>query len=267
MTVSNMLGTLDTSTSAVIVPPVGKPPESAGNREGGAVRTLQVDAARPALAAPKGGDQSATTGRGPAAIVKISKAAAEASTRANTPGPSLPNELSDAERQVVTKLKATDREVRAHERAHATAGGQHAGAPSYDYQRGPDGRQYAVGGEVPIDTSPVPGDPEATIDKMEIVKRAALAPADPSGQDRSVAAQADAKKLKAQAELAQQKADERAASAEAQAPDDATQGGGTGGNGVAIAIATVAGGGLIGPAVNGTGLKASEPGTTLRLVA
>ena len=180
-----------------------------------AVRTPQVDAARPALAAPKGGDQSATTGRGPAAIVKISKAAAEASTRANTPGPSLPNELSDAERQVVTKLKATDREVRAHERAHATAGGQHAGAPSYEYQRGPDGRRYAVGGEVPIDTSPVPGDPEATIDKMEIVKRAALAPAEPSGQDRYVAAQADAKKLKAQAELAQQKADERAASAEA----------------------------------------------------
>ena len=126
---------------------------------------------------------------------------------------------SDAERQMVTKLKATDREVRAHERAHATAGGQHAGAPSYEYQRGPDGRRYAVGGEVPIDTSPVPGDPEATIDKMEIVKRAALAPAEPSGQDRYVAAQADAKKLKAQAELAQQKADERAASAEAQAPD------------------------------------------------
>ena len=189
-----MLGTLNPSPAAVVVPPGGSSPDSIGNSERGAVRTLQVDVARSTSGAPKDGDQSATTGRGPAAIVKISKEAADANTRANTPGISLPNELSDQERQAVAKLKATDREVRAHEQAHATAGGQHAGAPSYEYQRGPDGRQYAVGGEVPIDTSPVPGDPEATIDKMEVVKRAALAPAEPSGQDRSVAAQADAKK-------------------------------------------------------------------------
>ncbi|MEM6825981.1 MAG: putative metalloprotease CJM1_0395 family protein, partial [Pseudomonadota bacterium] len=79
--------------------------------------------------------------------------------------------------------------------------GEFAGEPSYSYQTGPDGRQYAVGGEVPIDVSPVPDDPEATIAKMDVVKRAALAPAEPSTADRRVAAEADAKRLAAMAEL------------------------------------------------------------------
>jgi len=110
-------------------------------------------------------------------------------------------QLSDEEQQQVDKLAARDREVRAHERAHAAVGGQFAGQPSFGFEKGPDGRQYAVEGEVPIDASPVPGDPKATIAKMQVVKAAALAPAKPSGQDRSVAAQADAQAAKARAEL------------------------------------------------------------------
>ncbi len=74
------------------------------------------------------------------------------------------------------------------------------GGASFEYQKGPDGKQYAVGGEVSIDTSEVPGDPEATIKKAETVQRAALAPANPSPQDRRVAAEASALKNKAQAE-------------------------------------------------------------------
>lgn len=116
--------------------------------------------------------------------------------------------LTDAEQKQVNKLAARDREVRAHEQAHKAVGGQYTGAISYDYQRGPDGKQYAVGGEVPIDASEIPGDPEATIEKMRIVKAAALAPAEPSGQDRKVAAMADAKSAQARAELNAQKAEE-----------------------------------------------------------
>ena len=86
-------------------------------------------------------------------------------------------------------------------------GGQYAGAVQYDYDRGPDGRLYAVGGEVGIDTAPIPGDPQATIEKMEQVRRAALAPAEPSGQDRSVAAQAGQAIAQARAELATQEPD------------------------------------------------------------
>jgi hypothetical protein len=106
----------------------------------------------------------------------------------------------------VLKLRARDTEVRAHEAAHIAAGGSFVrGAASFTYETGPDGKAYAVGGEVSIDTSPVPGDPQATIAKMAVIRAAALAPSDPSGQDISVAASASEQEAKARAELAQQK--------------------------------------------------------------
>lgn len=111
-----------------------------------------------------------------------------------------------AEQQKLAELKKRDAEVRAHEQAHAAVGGSLAGAPSYQYERGPDGQQYAVAGEVPIDVSPVGGDPRATIDKMQQVRAAALAPADPSGADRRIAAEAQQTLAQAQAELVQQMA-------------------------------------------------------------
>lgn len=105
----------------------------------------------------------------------------------------------------VAQLKATDTAVRAHEAAHVTVGGAYVrGAANFTYQTGPDGSQYAIGGEVSIDTSPVPGNPEATIRKMGTVRAAALAPADPSAQDRAVAATAAQQAAAAQVELSQQ---------------------------------------------------------------
>lgn len=117
-------------------------------------------------------------------------------------------ELSEDEEEVVEEMAARDREVRAHEQAHAAVGGQYAGSPSYQFDQGPDGKRYAVSGEVPIDVSPVSGDPEATIRKMETVKRAALAPAEPSGQDRAVASTADALKMEAVGQLREQRVEE-----------------------------------------------------------
>lgn len=111
--------------------------------------------------------------------------------------------LTEVERRQLDKLKARDREVRAHEAAHQSVGGQYAGAASYTYQRGPDGVQYAVGGEVPIELSAVEGDPQATVEKMRTVQAAALAPAQPSAQDRAVAAEAAQIRLQAEAEMAQ----------------------------------------------------------------
>ena len=109
--------------------------------------------------------------------------------------------LTEEEQKQVTELKMRDREVRAHEMAHKGAAGQYGGPVSYDYQGGPDGRRYAVGGEVSIDSSSVAGDPEATIQKMQIIARAALAPAQPSGQDRAVAAQAQQTAAQARRDL------------------------------------------------------------------
>jgi len=96
--------------------------------------------------------------------------------------------------------------VRRHEQAHAAVGGQYAGSPSYTYQTGPDGQRYAIGGEVPIDVSPVKGDAQATISKMEVVKAAALAPAEPSGADRRVASLADSIRAQAVADLFRERA-------------------------------------------------------------
>ena len=94
------------------------------------------------------------------------------------------------ELEQIDQLEDRDQEVVAHEEAHARVGGQYAGAPRYDYQRGPDSQLYAVGGEVSIDLSPIPNDPTATIQKMRQVQAAALAPVEPSAQDRRVAAAA-----------------------------------------------------------------------------
>lgn len=113
-------------------------------------------------------------------------------------------ELTAEEQDQVKKLAERDREVRTHEQAHVAAAGPYLrGGPTYTYQKGPDGKSYAVGGEVQIDNSPVPNDPEATIRKAHVVRAAALAPAEPSAQDRAVAAAATKMQQEAQAEVLQ----------------------------------------------------------------
>ncbi|PLX85346.1 MAG: hypothetical protein C0617_04545 [Desulfuromonas sp.] len=106
------------------------------------------------------------------------------------------------EAQELQKLADRDREVRAHEAAHAAVGGQYAGSPSYTYEKGADGRNYAVGGEVQMNTSKIAGDPQATLQKSQQLRAAALAPAQPSGADRAIAAKATQMAMEAQAELA-----------------------------------------------------------------
>jgi hypothetical protein len=110
--------------------------------------------------------------------------------------------LSDEEQLEVDEMKRRDREVRTHEQAHKASGGAHAGSIRLSFQMGPDGKRYAVEGSVPIDVSPVAGDPAATLRKMEVVSRAANAPASPSGADRAVAAQAQRAMQQARAQLA-----------------------------------------------------------------
>ena len=91
---------------------------------------------------------------------------------------------------MISKLEQRDAEVKAHEMAHSSVGGVATGAPSYSYEIGPDGKKYAVSGEVSVDLSVVDGDPLATIAKMKKVHAAAMAPVNPSIQDSRVAASA-----------------------------------------------------------------------------
>tara|TARA_R110002153_G_scaffold68547_6_gene181986 strand:+ start:9347 stop:10339 length:993 start_codon:yes stop_codon:yes gene_type:complete len=112
-----------------------------------------------------------------------------------------------AEQQQLAELKQRDLEVRAHEQAHASLGGQYASSPQYEYERGPDGKRYAVGGEVSIDISEA-STPEETIRKAQQVKAAALAPAEPSAQDLRVAIEATQLTIEAQKEIASENAQE-----------------------------------------------------------
>lgn len=101
----------------------------------------------------------------------------------------------------VARLKSIEAKVKAHEAAHKSAGGTLTGPVSYTYTRGPDGRSYVTGGEVPIEVSPG-RTPQETISRMQQVIQAALAPADPSPQDRAVAAQAATQQQQARQEAA-----------------------------------------------------------------
>lgn len=99
------------------------------------------------------------------------------------------------------EMAARDRRVRTHEQAHAAVAGQYGGSPVYEFERGPDGVAYAVSGHVPIDTRKIPDDPEATLAKAQQIRRAAMAPADPSPQDRRVALEALRLEMQARAEI------------------------------------------------------------------
>jgi len=120
-----------------------------------------------------------------------------------------PAELSEQEQAEVESLRKRDREVRTHEQAHVAAGGQFVrGGAQLEYETGPDGRRYAVGGEVSIETSMVSGDPQASVRKAQVVRRAALAPAHPSPTDRRAAAAASRMEAKARREMTEMRAEE-----------------------------------------------------------
>lgn len=109
--------------------------------------------------------------------------------------------LSDKEKALLEELKKIDKDVQAHEAAHQAAAGQYFRGKSFTYRVGPDGQRYAIAGDVQVDTSSIPGNPKATIAKMDRIRRAALAPGDPSPQDAKVAAEAARAAMQAEAEL------------------------------------------------------------------
>lgn len=138
-------------------------------------------------------------------------------------------QLTPEQREQIEKLKQRDREVKAHEQAHMSAGGRYIrGGPSYTFQLGPDGQRYAIGGEVSIDTSPEKT-PQQTIAKARIVQAAALAVPDPSAADRAAAAKASKMEIEARQQLAAEQASpaspaspsEQAKPAETEEPPDA----------------------------------------------
>jgi hypothetical protein len=201
-----MISSIGTAQAAALVPrphgasPGARPREDAG----GTPESTKPGAARPGGGATSGPLLDSAT----VAALQEHGQEDEAQRPAVDPAASGNRDLGTEEKREVQELKRIDAEVRRHEAAHANTGGAYAGAPSYTYQTGPDGKRYAVGGEVSIDASAVAGDPEATIAKMRTVQRAANAPAQPSGQDRAVAAAAARTEQQARADLAAQRREE-----------------------------------------------------------
>ena len=115
--------------------------------------------------------------------------------------------LSPDEERLVRDLQSRDSEVRAHEAAHQAAGGGMTGAASYTYQQGPDGKMYAIGGEVSI-TMKSDSTPEETIANARQIAAAAMAAGNPSPQDYAVASSARVMEMKAQQQLAREQQEE-----------------------------------------------------------
>jgi len=113
--------------------------------------------------------------------------------------------LSEAEQRQLAELQQVDRKVRQHEQMHVATGGELViSGPTYSYTKGPDGRSYATSGEVGIDTSKA-RTPEETVTKARRIRATALAPPDPSPQDRQVAAMAAQMEMQAMQEVARQR--------------------------------------------------------------
>ena len=118
------------------------------------------------------------------------------------------NELTPSEKEEVRKLQESDTRVRAHEMAHkAAAGSLAAGGPYYDLQQGPDGQNYAVGGEVPI-RLPRTDDYKQALKDAQQAERAALAPADPSPDDYAAAAAFRQRAVEARSKLSKEAQEE-----------------------------------------------------------
>jgi len=154
--------------------------------------------------------QTATTAQDPPVNEPTNAAANANEGTSQAPHTEDNAELSKEDQQKINELKKRDQEVKAHEQAHIAAGGAYVqGGAQLTYEKGPDGRRYAVGGEVSISTSKA-RTPEETITKAQVIRRAALAPADPSPQDRRVAAQASAMETSARRELSEAQREENA---------------------------------------------------------
>lgn len=247
--------------------PKDAPNAAAPPRTGEDSTVVDLSAAGKAAAAA---EKSAATGSGHPASSTAGSANKQVATGGANPSAT---RLSPAELQQVEKLKARDRAVRAHEQAHqAVAGNLATGGASYTYQRGPDGVNYAIGGEVPISLSEGQT-PDATIDIARTVRAAALAPADPSPQDRAVAAAAGQLEARALAELAAEKSaaapEGVATGASGKGPESAEKGAEAGADaGVGVGAATAANRNSpasgIGKAVNGPDAEQAHATATRR---
>ncbi len=188
-------------------PDGGAPDTSTAPASADAGATLGTASSSGAPAATSGGSQA-----GDDKTAGDKTAAGQTAGKPGTTGKSAQagvQTLTPEQKDVVSKLSARDTAVRAHEAAHQAAAGGLAGGASFTYETGPDGKRYAVGGEVPVALRSG-RTPQETIANAQTVRSAALAPADPSAQDLAVAAQASQMEAQARQQIAEDKSPSKA---------------------------------------------------------
>ncbi len=132
-----------------------------------AVRTLEGEGAKPGRPISGGSGSSANNGR------------------QRRQGGGDEQASSTAENASLAQLRQRDGQVRQEETAHAAAAGDIAGAVQYDYEVGPDGRRYAVGGSVGVSINA--GNAQQAERLGQRLSAAAMAAISPSGADQSAA--------------------------------------------------------------------------------
>lgn len=184
--------------------------------------TAELSAARTQLIA--GGDPP----RGKEVAGPATDAGSESASRFESESkPTAAKELTPEQQRQVAELARIDLAVRAHEAAHLRVGaGVVTSGANFSYTYGPDGRSYAVAGEVGIDTAPE-DEPEANIDKGQRIQIVALAPAEPSPQDYRIAAIGGRIEQMGHSGVAQRQALEQAENAGAHGEEQTGRGGGT----------------------------------------
>ena len=105
--------------------------------------------------------------------------------------------------QVLQKLKAKDQQIKSHEQTHSALSGANSSNPHYNYQVGPDGKMYAVGGSVTMDTSIKidPNNQNSTSNallKLDQLQKATSSVDEPSSADMSIATKANFMKIRLQ---------------------------------------------------------------------
>lgn len=133
---------------------------------------------------PTTGDVAAPA---PAPVSGESSAAIASVTRRGGAVPARDEDLSERDQAALQNLRQRDAQVRQEENAHAGAAGSIAGPIVYTYQRGPDGRMYAVGGSVSISAQTYTGDPAEARALGARINAAANAAINPSGADQRAA--------------------------------------------------------------------------------
>ncbi len=100
------------------------------------------------------------------------------------------------------RIKNIDRNVRLHENSHASADGvQTIGTARYKYAEGPDGKLYAVGGEVTVAVQSS-GKPEDNLRAARALRSSALSSDNPSPADFAAAADAGQIEIEALSQMA-----------------------------------------------------------------